>query len=357
MILRQKKRVKIFAVSDIHGNKTLLENALNDAGFIKNSDGHLLVVLGDLFDRGAENKATLDYLNGIDNKILLRGNHEDILLESLTIGVVDHLQEANGTVPTLMEFFPSYSGGRYCSPRNSTEREIADSLKKLINSMGTFFESENYVFTHGWLPVYNWSVRADWRYSTAGRWRSARWERWNRYYGTTEIPFEKSLVVGHTTASYGSDFDKSRPKDCYDIFYGNKMIAIDAMTAISSQVNCLVLEDEMTLPLSFDALIDNDALTSINQGKKRVYISLADEASLSILFKDVVTFHSPDGRICKTQVVALHKYSNLSDLCEDFSPEELGLCEGENISDMIRRYYDLDDVMEYGFLAVVIDAL
>ena len=357
MIERQKKRVKIFAVSDIHGHKTKLSDALDSAGFVKNSDEHLLVVLGDLFDRGGENRATLDYLNQIRNKILIRGNHEDILFETLTLGTVDRLQQINGTVATLLDFFPSYSGGKYCSARNSKERETVDALKKLINSMCVYFESDSYVFTHGWLPVYSWKIKSDWRYSGSEKWHAARWERWNRYYGMTEIPFEKSLVIGHTSASYGSDFDKTRENECYDIFYGDKMIAIDGLTVVSGVVNCLVVEDEITLPVSFDAPVDNSALTLINQGKKRVYIALADESSADIRPLDTIVFHSPDGRTTKTKVVSLHKYSSVFDISEDFTAEELGLAEGERLSDVVRRYYSYDDVADYGFLAIVIDTI
>ena len=356
MIERQKKRVKIFAVSDIHGHKTKLEEVLDKAGFNKNSDEHMLIVLGDLFDRGGENRATFDYFNGINNKILLRGNHEDILQETLTLGTVDLMQQINGTVGTLLDFFPSYSGGRYCSARNPKERKISDELKRLINSMPVYFESDNYVFTHGWLPVYNCKIKPDWRYSGSGKWRAARWERWNRYYGITEIPFEKNLVVGHTSASYGSDFDNTRSSECYDIFYGDKMIAIDGLTVMSGVVNCFVTEDDITLPVTFNAPIDNKALTSINQGKTRVYLTLADEASLDIRPLDSIVFHSPDGRTAKTMVISLHKYSSVLDISEDFTDEELGLSDGETLADVVRRYYSFDDVADYGFLAVVIRA-
>ena len=95
---REKRKVTIFAVSDIHGCATALEKSLDEAGFDRKNPDHLLVVLGDLFDRGGENRRVLEYLTGIRNKIIIRGNHEDILMESLTSGRVGHLQEINGTL-------------------------------------------------------------------------------------------------------------------------------------------------------------------------------------------------------------------------------------------------------------------
>ena len=73
---RTKTLKKIFAVSDIHGCATALRAALDGAGFDPKDPTYLLLVLGDLFDRGEENREVLAYLKGIRNKILIRGNHE-----------------------------------------------------------------------------------------------------------------------------------------------------------------------------------------------------------------------------------------------------------------------------------------
>ena len=54
--------MKVFCVSDIHGHYTELINCLNKAGYDENNENHLLVVLGDLFDRGTESKKVFNYL-------------------------------------------------------------------------------------------------------------------------------------------------------------------------------------------------------------------------------------------------------------------------------------------------------
>ena len=79
----------IYAVSDVHGYCTELEDALFEAGFLINDDRHLLVVCGDCFDRGSESKEVFDFLNSVQNKVIVRGNHEDmlgILLEKRLMG-------------------------------------------------------------------------------------------------------------------------------------------------------------------------------------------------------------------------------------------------------------------------------
>ena len=141
---REKRKVKIFAVSDIHGCATALMKSLDAAGFEAKNPDHLLVVLGDLFDRGGENRRVLEYLATVKNKIIIRGNHEDILMESLTTGRVGRLQEINGTLVTLAEFFTYYNGEPYLDIVESSGRRVADMLRTLIDSMYDYYESENY---------------------------------------------------------------------------------------------------------------------------------------------------------------------------------------------------------------------
>ena len=69
----------LFVVSDIHGHYTLLKESLDMAGFNSEDPDHLLVCCGDYFDRGSENVQVLKFLERLKNKVLLRGNHEDML--------------------------------------------------------------------------------------------------------------------------------------------------------------------------------------------------------------------------------------------------------------------------------------
>ena len=64
---------KIFAVSDVHGCCEALKRSLEQAGFIANDERFLLVVIGDCFDRGEENREVFEFLKGITNKIIVRG--------------------------------------------------------------------------------------------------------------------------------------------------------------------------------------------------------------------------------------------------------------------------------------------
>ena len=80
------KGQKLFVVSDIHGHYSIMVEALKKAGFDRNDPTHILICCGDYFDRGRENAQVLSFFERLERKILLRGNHEDMLLKLLQTG-------------------------------------------------------------------------------------------------------------------------------------------------------------------------------------------------------------------------------------------------------------------------------
>lgn len=73
----------IFVVGDLHGCYTLLMNELDKRNFDPAVD--LLISVGDLVDRGAENVECLDLINMPWFKAV-RGNHEQMMLDALVNG-------------------------------------------------------------------------------------------------------------------------------------------------------------------------------------------------------------------------------------------------------------------------------
>ncbi len=163
---------KIFVVSDIHGHCTLLKEALENAGFDKENENHLLVCCGDYFDRGVENLEVLKYFERLKHKVLLRGNHEELLLKLLQTGKVLPHNYLNGTMTTLGEFLGKYS----INPVDDTidfsgKTRMVDRVCEFIDETKNYFETENYVFAHGWLPSYG-----GFRSASDADWDRARWQ-------------------------------------------------------------------------------------------------------------------------------------------------------------------------------------
>ena len=236
---------KIFAVSDVHGHYTLLKKALDEAGFDENNEDHLLVACGDYFDRGDENVEVLRFFEKLNNAVLLRGNHEDMLLKMFDSGYVQQHNFINGTFKTLENFF-----GKYCvNPLDYSlvlegHTRALDRLCDFINGTIDYYETKNYVFVHGWI-LDRCFCSEDLKTTSKDEWAEVRWKKWTEFYKGARPLSDKTLVCGHMPVLYAYKFDSERDYNTSDIFYGEGVIAIDAGTIESRRVNVLVIEDEL----------------------------------------------------------------------------------------------------------------
>lgn len=237
----------LFVVSDVHGFYTELMAALEAAGFDPRNEDHVLVSCGDLFDRGTEPLQVYDFIRGLERKILLRGNHEDRLCRILAEGHVTHTDTQNGTDITVKAFLGENAvdaEGNFDPARHADViREITD----FIASMQDYYETEKYVFTHGWIPVvfegrYP-TVDPLWREASPEGWTFAHWLEWQQLYDVGATLDGKTIVCGHRTALLGRMFDPCRDPNSSEPFWGEGMVAIDGGTARSGRVNVLVLEE------------------------------------------------------------------------------------------------------------------
>ncbi len=352
---------KLFVTSDIHGHASEFKDALKEAGFDRNNDGHVLVVLGDYFDRGTENRAVYTYIDGLKNKILLSGNH-DLSLETVLLNgkltLADHM---NGMERTVKEFFR----GDYVPEYNFIYTdETADGYKDLMGFLGEmrdYLETENYVFTHGWLPLdvdvtsLEAHIRPDWRYETPRAWHDAKWTEWQKVYPYRPLLEGKTIVVGHRSAEYGSMFDPARKKKCTQPFYGEDMIAIDAMTAVSKRVNVLVIEDGIPDPVTHEMKLLEHPFNEIKAGRKKVEMRLFDEKRQKIRVGDRIRFTSESsGEVLTVTVVGLHRFESFLSLANAFQPKDLGFRNDSpaKIAGIMTGIYSPEETEKYGTLAI-----
>ena len=126
---------------------------------------------------------------------------------------------------------------------------VHDLIKPFYKKMVNYFETENYVFVHGWVPV----KKGDWR---KGDWREARWLNGMELNHLGCNPTNKTVVCGHWYCSYGwshiaqkyKEFPQKTHKDfelSFQPYYEEGIIAIDACTVYSGKVNVVVLEDNL----------------------------------------------------------------------------------------------------------------
>lgn len=262
--------MRYYVISDPHGFYTETVDALRDAGYFDDMLEHRLVVVGDLLDRGSEANKMVEFMMEQDRLGLLIyviGNHEDLLvdaLQTLAKGDVFHVANPvahhyhNGTWDTILQLSEMEESYAIGAPRELVRKVLDhDFYRHLLYRAVDYFETEHYVFTHGYIPSITDGIRPvisaaydpDWRDADPQRWRTARWYNGMEmsYLHGVRIP-DKTVVCGHWHASYGHAIIEGRCNEFgegadFSPFFGDGIIAIDACTKVSGKVNCLVLED------------------------------------------------------------------------------------------------------------------
>ena len=249
---------KLFVVSDIHGFFDEFKFALDEAGFDPQNEEHFLIVCGDTTDRGHQPYEVIHFLtNLIDNDkcVVVKGNHETLLLECCERGEWYSHDMSNGTFDTICEL----GGAGYGSSFYECCIVAKHRVKPFINRMVNYFETENYIFVHSWIPLKckdglpkyytrnrKFEFNPDWRNAHESEWEDARWG--NPFdLASQGLTPEKTIVFGHYHTSFARKVFDDKPEFGEDadfsIYYGDDFIGIDACTAYSGKVNILVLED------------------------------------------------------------------------------------------------------------------
>ena len=362
----------IYAISDVHGYCTEMKKALDEAGFRANDDACVLIVCGDCFDRGEENREVFEFLNRIQNKIMIKGNHEDmlgLLLEKKHMGRAGF---SNGIDRTLVSFFGESVLGeldifyqfsyRLCF---DGKEDTISALQDFIGNTYDYFETENYIFTHGWLPIgfdedNRCFVRADFRYADVSDWKRARFTEWYRAYASGARVAGKTVVCGHRASRFATLIDASRDPMDTSVFLSDGVAAIDGSTMQSRRVNVLVLEDEIPEAQTHGMSLRTEPFRRIESGRKCVELRLCDEKRSRIRVGDRIVFtHEENGEEkLEARVLGLHKYLNFDRAGEDFGIAALGFDgDEESLGERMRAYYSDEEVERYGVLAIRIEVI
>ena len=249
---------KLFCVSDIHGFYDELIEALNKAGFDESNEEHYLVVCGDVWDRGSQPVEVMRYLNSLPRKVLIKGNHESLFQDLCERGYPGTHDYSNGTYDSVCEFGNADLGNSF----DECCMVAYHRTKNFIDSMVDYFETKNYIFCHGWIPVTckdglpmyhrknrKFEFNPEWRHAHHSEWEQARWLNGIDMAKNGFVDPEKTIVCGHWHCSYGHmidghTIDEFGPYAFWEPYYGNGVIAIDRCTAYTGKVNVLVLEDD-----------------------------------------------------------------------------------------------------------------
>ncbi|MBO4694854.1 MAG: metallophosphoesterase [Clostridia bacterium] len=249
--------MKYFVVSDTHDHYLLMIEALNKQGFDPECEDHKLIVCGDAFYSGPEPGKMFEYLKTLKEKdklVFINGNHDRELLEAInnkfTQGRPGNRRCAEGVVEHITG-----------KTRLSNE-ELASECNKIgftsfLKSALRYFETEHYVFTHGFIPVKDKKYNPDWRNEgSKSKFDLTDGMMMSMKYGIQEPG--KIIVFGHYSAARcyvmknatSENWEKGLykvvnnvPQEGFLPFYGNTFIALDQSVKKTGFINCLIIED------------------------------------------------------------------------------------------------------------------
>jgi serine/threonine protein phosphatase 1 len=237
--------MKYFLFSDVHGEYDALVESLFFAGFELDNPEHFLIGLGDYFDRGSQNEFVLVFLMAMQEQgriRLIRGNHDDMLLDFLTLNVTEafHNLRHNGLDKTIDDLarekvkFPDLPS--YIAAKNLVLKNYPN-LIDFIKNMEDIIYLDNYVLSHagffarddGTLIVDNWNHT-----EIMVKYRSQFFDK------------SKTYIFGHWHAQKLNKSLNISTGNHHKFIYKN-FIGIDGTTNITKKVTVHVIETETLL--------------------------------------------------------------------------------------------------------------
>lgn len=233
---------RTLVISDIHGELKLFEELLHVIDY--NSQKDQLILLGDYIDRGPYSKEVLEKVIQLkkDGALVLKGNHEDMMVKSLVLGEEKAWRNwtgRNGGDKTLESY--GFSASEFIvnveEPfvKPDLHSDTLDNHLKFIQDLDYYVEWDDTIFVHA-------GVHPEKKIEETDPYELI-WIRdvfHNGYVG------EKTVIFGHTPS-------KNLHKDVNDhsIFFGdNKIIGIDGAAVYGGQLNCLELPERKVYAVS-----------------------------------------------------------------------------------------------------------
>lgn len=237
-----------FVVADVHGFADLMKKGLAAAGFNVSNPDHVFVSLGDLTDRGTQNVDCLEYVMSLPNRVLVRGNHDDLVANLIWHKPYFSSNDvSNGTYDTVRQFAEKTRGfhisdklavADWDSVRTDARR--FDLWNKYYGELRNYFEVGHYVFVHGWIPVgmENWRQNA-----TEADWEDAVWAKTPVMVRNCMWDRNHIIVCGHWhSQQFHKDFE-NKPEE-FGPFQHPHFIAMDSCTALSKELAVFIVNEK-----------------------------------------------------------------------------------------------------------------
>lgn len=182
---------QIVAIGDIHGCVKTLKALWSK---LEPFEDALHIFVGDYIDRGPSSKQVVDFLLNVRHEkecVFLRGNHEEMLLEALN----------NKNTKNWL-----YNGGDATMQSYNDASKVADLPESHLNfykETKLYHETDDYFFVHAGVPPHQ-TISESLKENA-----SNPFFLWGReHLNAFEVPWEKTIIFGHTPRPYPIQKDK-----------------------------------------------------------------------------------------------------------------------------------------------------
>ena len=178
--------MKTFVVGDIHGEISQLKALLNRIQYDKKTN---IIFLGDFIDRGEDSYKTFIFLKKLkeenNNAIFLRGNHEQMMIDSLLNKKVKNnmykkedamiVWQQNGGEKTIRDF--------------KNNKSLLIEAAEWFDKLPYIYETNNYIFVHA-------GINPNKRIYEQNK-NDFLWIR-NKFIKASKFKTNKTIIAGHT---------------------------------------------------------------------------------------------------------------------------------------------------------------
>lgn len=258
----------LFIFADIHGFYLEFIEGLKNSNFDEENPDHILVSLGDIFDRGYFSKEIYLYLlkfQKLNRFFGIKGNHDDMFLDFLSNPNNYHIHNFNllnnGMLSTVISFLDKdYNLTGYIYGINNIRylsNIINEEHPELLTFLKSFYDkitiSNKYILLHAGL------VYSD------NKWKIDNWTDTRKFIKDYNEEKDKIFIFGHFAAIQLNDLFRQEYLDELYIKYKNSkeyhlrsnifeyknFIGLDARTVISKLVNVKKINVESLKELQF----------------------------------------------------------------------------------------------------------
>lgn len=211
-----------YVIGDVHGRLALLDQLVRDVPWDVERDK--IVFVGDLIDRGRDARGVIERIMELkaknENIVVLKGNHEQMMLDCLDYGDFQWLIPENGGLATLESY-----GLHLSQLRDVSDIKIPAEHVRFVRGLAPFHEDDQAIYVHAGLVIGQTASE------TAPE--TLMWTRdahFFRYYSG------KLCFFGHTPTQF---LPKEGRNGRYGIYIHGSCVGIDTSGDEDSPLSCI----------------------------------------------------------------------------------------------------------------------